>query len=233
MRIRILPCFARRVAVRRKEALLAQFKDAAQFGVERDVDLTTPVPMLNKMPDNMPSALTAIFKHQSPYKPSAHPQISIEFMQGNKSFGSLSACLMVKPNRIEIFNMEYKRSVVGSSPYALRHMFAVLRHIKGLVISTGPMTEQKKLKPLAGIGFELIENSSGRLLFIADYPNNEGLPACRAVYDGQRAKVRTEIFRNLGLPPDEVECVEPKVTVLTHMAQRVKTAARNVLQVSG
>ncbi len=206
----------------------AQFSVAAEVAVHKPVDLEA---IGHKALPGIPNALRTEFHFDDSHRPDGEQQFTMEFIEGDEYFGAITARMNVSNGKIRLFDMQYDaRKIRGFAPYALRHLIAVFRDVKDLVVSTGVMAdlskldkvdaedrlkvivcEHAKLKNFDAIGFPLIDARTGRRI---ELPSVDNLKPCRAVLSFDDEADMDAVSRNLEAkttpqPKHDVVVTEP------------------------
>lgn len=218
---------ARRERIRATE-LLQQFRDAAGLFADRpalirNVDITTPIPMVTALPAIMGqlSQMTSECLIKPAYKPDMDPQFNIAFYNNGVYFAAISASLKIADGKIQLIDMRFDREHPGFSPYAVRHMIEVLREVKDLAVSTGSMHEFRKLQPLEKMGFQIIENATGKSFALTNVL--QGMEPCRAVIPFDDVATMENLFSNFGLPANPLVPIQKK-SRRKRLVQRMRRA---------
>ena len=198
------------------ERLLHEFRASAELAAFRALNLTE---IGNKVLPNMPQALRVECHMDGEITSNNDPPFTMEFYEGDKYFGAISARARLSNNKIWLYDMVYEANIKGFAPYAMRHFVDAFRDFKQLVLATGVMADPKKCKKFQGddkltveqaehaklknfnrLGFQLIEEANQQRMGLPESHNH--IRGCRAVFPFNDAETRASVFRNLEMPSD-------------------------------
>ncbi len=177
------------------------FMDARNRAHKTEVDLTTPIPILeNKRPDGLPSKLTSYFVLTVDDAAKGIHKLKMTLRPDSGAlFGTLTVYIEQKGALIEMSRAAYDSDVRGCSAYAVRHFLGAFNDVDNLSFVTDSIDFSNRARAFAEMGFEIINQKTSQPMDIDDYERGKGLPTCHAVFDFKKDPIKRLVFDRLGL----------------------------------
>lgn len=198
------------------EVLMQEFRASADVAAIRAVNLET---IGNTSLPGMPKSLR-VECHLDDISASSGEQLfTMEFLDGDKIFGAITASMRLADNKIWLYDMVYKANIKGFAPYAIRQFVDTFRDIKQVVLATGVMADPEKCKRVKPdeiegqqkaehgklghfnrLGFQLIEEATQQRMGMPE--SHKYIRGCRAVFPFDDSETRAKVFANLNMQSD-------------------------------